>query len=94
MFFLNIYPKENLALALFNLMPIIPLDGGMIISTLMPNFSSFISIAFILFLFVFCIFIRTFPLLPIFLLLVFIIGEKSKADKTISDKIIRHFKQK
>lgn len=94
MYFLKIYPAENLALALFNLMPVMPLDGGVIANILFKSFAFFVSLIFIVLLTFFCIYFR-FPItLPILLTLLLVFGEKNRLDKTISAKVIGHFNTK
>lgn len=88
----GIYPIENLSLALFNLMPVMPLDGGAIVNTLFGRRAFFISLVFILAAFLFCIRLHILPILPILLTLVLILGEKNRLDKTVYFKITAFFK--
>ncbi|MGM9552464.1 MAG: M50 family metallopeptidase [Clostridia bacterium] len=94
MYFFGIFPKENITLAIFNLMPVMPLDGGVILNIIFPRFSFLFTILFILVLFILCLYLKLFPILPIVLTLIFIIGEKNKTDRNLSNKIIGHFREK
>lgn len=94
MYILKIFPKENLSLALFNLMPVMPLDGGAISALLFGNFSFYISVIFILLLSLFCIYHHAPIFLPVILSCLLYTGEKNKLDKTICNKIMRHFNSK
>lgn len=94
MVFVGIYPKENLALALFNLIPVMPLDGGGIVSILFPKCHFYISLLFILVLFILCLYLKHFPLLPFVLCAILLLGERAKANKIIADKILHHIGQK
>ncbi len=94
MYFLDICPEENLSLALFNLMPVMPLDGGAIVNLIFGRAAFFISAVFIAFIAAICLYYRFPPLLPILLTAVLIIGEKNRFDKTISTKIIGYFNGK
>lgn len=94
MYFLGIFPTENLSLALFNLIPVMPLDGGVLTDILFPQSSFYISFCFIIFLTLACIYYKVIPLMPIVLAFVLFMGEKNNPDKTIRLKIIRHFNEK
>lgn len=94
MFFLGIYPTENLSLALFNLMPVMPLDGGAIINTLLGKKAFFISLIFILAAFFLCLRLHIFPFIPLLLFIVLFLGEKNRLDKTVNCKITAFFKSK
>lgn len=87
MYFLNIFPEGNLSLALFNLIPVMPLDGGMIISLLFPKASRFISYL-TLFVFLFLsVFFRRAPILPVFLFLLCLCDRRAQSEKEIGAKI-------
>ncbi len=91
MFAAGIFPKENLALALFNLIPVLPLDGGVILGVLFPRFSFYLSVLSVIILSLFCIAIHKNPLFPVMLFLVLFISEKNKIQKKINSRIITHF---
>ncbi len=92
MFFLSIYPIENLSLALFNLMPVMPLDGGVIASTLLERKAFYISVLFILFTIFLCLRLHFPPYLPLLLGVILFAGEKSRFEKNINCKIAAFFK--
>lgn len=94
LYFLNIYPFENLSLALFNLMPVMPLDGGAIINILCGRAAFFISLVFVILLTFACIHFHLPVLLPALLSVLLILGEKNRFDKTISAKVIGYFNSK
>lgn len=94
MYFLDIFPTENLSLALFNLMPVMPLDGGVIVNIIFGRAAFFISVIFIAFTIALCLYFHFPPILPILLAVVLFIGEKNRFDKTISAKIIGYFNGK
>lgn len=94
MLLLNIFPKENLSLAIFNLIPVMPLDGGVILSILFPRHYVIIGLIFIFAITLLFIFFRIFPTLPILLLVILIAGEKHKIQKNIDLKVLRYFNQK
>lgn len=94
MFAFGIFPKENLTLALFNLIPVMPLDGGVLINLLLPGAAFFISLAFIAVLFIFTFYMHLPPTLPLFLLLTLFLGEKNRMKKNIDIMVLRHFQQK
>lgn len=87
----GVFPKENLLLALFNLFPVPPLDGGIIVSLIMPGASFYISLVWVGLLFLLCLYKRLFPLLPLLLLGVVLFSEKHKIDKNINSRVISHF---
>lgn len=92
MFLLGIFPYENLSLALFNLIPVMPLDGGVILNTIFPKKSFYISLSFILSMAVFCVFHHIFPALPICLASILFLGEQNRFEKSINYKITLLFK--
>lgn len=87
MYFLNISPAENLSLALFNLIPVMPFDGGVIVNLLFEKGAFFISLTFIILSFAVCLYFKNFPFLPIILTALLLLGEKNRLDKTIYYKI-------
>ncbi len=91
MFLCGIFPRENLSLALFNLIPVIPLDGGMIISILFPRFSFAISLASTLLIAAACIFFKRLYTLPLMLIVILLITEKNKLENNINSRIITYF---
>ncbi len=94
MHFLNIFPSENLSLALFNLIPVIPLDGGVIVNTLFPKFSFLISLLSIVFLLITSLYLNQSILLPLCLTLLLFFNEKNRLDKNIYAKVIEKSKEK
>lgn len=94
MYFLGICPEENLALALFNLIPVAPLDGGALVNCIFGKFSFFVSLTFILCSTFFCLKHRLPLILPIILTALLLLGEKNRMEKTVSAKIIGYFKGK
>ncbi len=94
MYFLNIFPTENLSLAIFNLMPVMPLDGGILVNILFPHAAFYISFSFIVLLTLACLYMQVPPLMPIVLAFVLFFSEKNRLEKTINLKIIRHFNEK
>ncbi|MBR5535409.1 MAG: hypothetical protein IKU60_02040 [Clostridia bacterium] len=93
MFYMGIFPPENLSLALFNLIPVLPLDGGVIINALFTKGAFFISSAFIVIICILCIYFRLPLYLPIILAVLLITGEKNRMDRNLSAKIIGYFKK-
>lgn len=91
MFVLGIFPRENLTLALFNLFPVLPLDGGVILGVLFGHFSLFFSVLSIILLSIFCVISRKNLFLPLMLFIVLVISEKNKIEKKINSRIITHF---
>ncbi|MBQ7876338.1 MAG: hypothetical protein IJ316_03525 [Clostridia bacterium] len=91
MFAFGIFPRENLTLALFNLIPVLPLDGGVISGVLFPRFSLLFSVLSVVGLSIFCVVSRKNPLLPITLFIVLVISEKNKIEKKINSRVITHF---
>lgn len=94
MFLLNIFPKENLSLALFNLMPVMPLDGGMLLNVIFPSVDFYISLIFVICLTLLCLYMHIIPLLPLSLLCILFFGRKSRVTNNIDLKVLRHFRQK
>lgn len=94
LFLLGIYPKENISLALFNLIPVAPLDGGMLINLLFPSAAPAISVLFILLLTLSSFYLKAPFFLPAVLAFLFILGEKTKLDKTLASRILEHFRSK
>lgn len=92
MYFLDIYPVENLSLALFNLMPIIPLDGGALVNALFGKAAFFISLTFIILMTVLCLKLHFLPILPLLLAVILSIGERNRFEKNINYKITAFFK--
>ncbi len=92
MYFLNIYPLENLSLALFNLMPVMPLDGGALVNTIFGKKAFYISLLFIIVTVLFCLKFHIFPLLPILLAVILITGERNRFEKNINCKVTAFFK--
>lgn len=92
MYFLGIYPMENLSLALFNLFPVMPLDGGGIVNALFGKRAFFLSLFFVLFAIALCLKCHLPPYLPIALAVILITGEKNRMDKNINFKITAFFK--
>lgn len=94
MYFSGIYPEENLALALFNIMPVAPLDGGALVNCIFGRYAFFVSLLFVFGITFFC-FKHHLPLmLPVLLTLLLLLGEKNRMEKTVSAKIIGYFKGK
>lgn len=91
MYFYNVFPRENLILATFNLLPIPPLDGGMILSVLFPSGSFVVSVIAVIVLFVLCFLYKTNPLLPLILSFVIILTSRHKIEKSINSRVISHF---
>ena len=94
MFLLGIYPEENLALALFNLMPVAPLDGGALVNCIFGKYAFFVSLLFIFGITFFSLKQRLPLILPLLLTLLLLIGEKNRMEKTVSARIIGYFKGK
>lgn len=90
----GIYPKENLALALFNLIPVSPLDGGVIVNCIFGKFAFFVSLLFIFGVVLFSIRHHLPLVLPIILTALLLLGEKNRFEKTVSDRILGYFKGK
>ena len=88
---LGIFPKENFTLALFNFLPVMPLDGGVVLNILFPRFSFIFSIFFVILMFIFCLFFNLPCFLPIVLIVIIFTNEKNKFEKNINSRIIRHF---
>ena len=84
LFFLGFYPKQNLVLALFNLLPVLPLDGGEIVALLFPRGAFFISVVAVAALFIFSFYFKIFPILPIFLTLLVLFDKKSRIEREIT----------
>jgi len=79
----DICKKENLILALFNLMPVPPLDGGMIVHTLFPKGSLFVSIMFVILLAA-ALFVMKKPLmLPVLLIFLIALSRKHEREKKV-----------
>ncbi len=91
MYFLNIFQDENLSLALFNLIPVMPFDGGVIVNLLFPRGAFFISAIFIILSFASCLYFKKIPFLPVVLTVLLLLGEKNRLDKTINYKICTFF---
>lgn len=94
LFFLGFYPMQNLSLALFNLLPVIPLDGGVIINLLCPKLLFPISILCIVSISALCIFLKTSLLLPLVLTFILYLSEKNRLNKNICAKVIEKSKEK
>lgn len=92
MYFLSIYPKENLSLAIFNLFPVMPLDGGGIVNALFGKRAFFVSLSFTIITIILCFRFHLPPHLPIALAVILITGEKNRIDKNINFKITAFFK--
>lgn len=91
---LGVYPEENLALALFNLMPVSPLDGGVIVNCIFGKFAFFVSLLFIFGVVLFS-FKHNLPLvLPILLTALLLLGEKNRFEKNMAARILGYFKSK
>lgn len=94
MYFSGIYPEENLALALFNLMPVAPLDGGALVNCIFGKYAFFVSLVFIFGITFFALKHRLPLILPLLLTALLLIGEKNRMEKTVSARIIGYFKGK
>lgn len=94
MYFFGIFPTENLTLALFNLLPVMPLDGGMLLNLTLPSLYLPVALLSVITLFFISLRLHLLPLLPLVLLLLLIVGEKNRIDKNISLRIIGHFNRK
>lgn len=90
MFFLGIFPKENLSLFAFNMIPVMPLDGGGILNIILPKYSFILSFIFICILFILCFCMDIFPLIPLLLLLVLLFSRKICSKKLIDIKVMDH----
>ncbi len=91
MFLLGVFPRENLSLALFNLIPVMPLDGGVVSGLLFPRFSFVLSVSSVIAISIFCFAEGKGPGLPLMLFIVLIISEKNKIEKKINSRVITHF---
>lgn len=91
MFFLGVFPYENLSLALFNLIPVMPLDGGVLINLAFPSISFFLSCLFVASLTFFCIIFKKSVTLPAALFILLFVSEKNKIEHRINSRIITHF---
>ena len=94
MYRVGVYPEENLALALFNLMPVAPLDGGVIVNCIFGKFAFFISLLFIFGVVLFSIRHHLPLILPIILTALLLLGEKNRFEKNMSARILGYFKGK
>ncbi|MBQ8002261.1 MAG: hypothetical protein IJ297_02330 [Clostridia bacterium] len=94
MYFFGIFPTENLSLALFNLIPIIPFDGGVLMNLLFPKAYFYVSLVIILLMFFACCHLGILPIFPFVLLFLLYIGEKNRLEKTINSKLIGLFMSK
>lgn len=74
---LGIFKDENIILALFNLIPVAPLDGGMIIASLFPRAASFVAVISNIALFISALLKKESLFLPL-ILLIFIISDKHR----------------
>ncbi len=88
MFLSGIFPKENLSLFLFNLIPVIPLDGGVILNILCPSHSYILSLIFIISLHILCLKIHILPLMPLLFLLIHILTFGKQRKKLIDIKVM------
>lgn len=91
MYALKLCPKANLALALFNLVPVMPLDGGVLLNIIFPEKSFIIALIFVVLFFFVCLYNRLPVLLPCMLFIVLIFSEKNKFEKNINSRVISHF---
>lgn len=87
LFALGIFQRENLLLTLFNLLPVMPLDGGMIVSLLFPRAARAVSYCAIAALFFSSIYLKMPPVLPVLLLLLTLFERRRSAEKEITLKI-------
>ena len=92
--FLGIFPMQNLSLALFNLLPIIPLDGGVVVNLLCPKLLFPISLLCIVSISALCLLFKTSLLLPLVLTFILYLSEKNRLNKNICAKVIEKSKEK
>lgn len=83
LFLLDFFPKENLILALFNLIPVPPLDGGMICSILFPKASPVIALLSAFFILCFALFHKKLLFLPAVLFVFIVIEQHKKIEKRV-----------
>lgn len=87
LFFLGIFPRENLLLAVFNLIPVMPLDGGMIASLILPRGCRVISYCAAALLFFASLYLKMPPVLPLLLLLLILFERRRSREREITLKI-------
>lgn len=91
MYFLNIFPAENLTLAVFNLIPVLPLDGGVIVNALFPCIYFPTAVLSIAITAAFSLVRHKSLAMPLLLTAVLSVSEKHKIEKNINSRILRHF---
>ena len=84
LFFMGIFPRQNFTLALFNLLPVLPLDGGEIVALLFPRGAFFISVVTCTALFSASFYFKIPPILPLFLTALVIFDKKSRIERKVS----------
>lgn len=83
---LGFFPRENLFLALFNLLPVVPLDGGEIVSLVFPKAAEALSVLCVLFLALLSVWLKIFPFIPIFLAFLILSDKKSSKERALAHR--------
>lgn len=85
--FLGVLPRENLLLAFFNLLPVMPLDGGMILSLFFPKASFAAALVTEAALLALSFALSLPPILPFLLIILTLSERRKKRDRELAAKI-------